>query len=32
MKVLNYYYDKKRKLEYYKIQRIIEEENRNNPN
>ncbi|CAD8143340.1 unnamed protein product [Paramecium pentaurelia] len=30
--ILNLYYDKKRKFEYYKIQRQIEYENRNNPN
>ncbi|CAD8158758.1 unnamed protein product [Paramecium octaurelia] len=32
IKILDVYYDKKRKLEYYKIQRQIEYENRNNPN
>ncbi|CAD8049588.1 unnamed protein product [Paramecium sonneborni] len=32
IQILNLYYDKKRKLEYYKIQRQIEYENRNNPN
>ena len=30
--LLNKYYDKKRKYEYYRIARLIEEENKNNPN
>lgn len=30
--VLNKYYDKKRKFEYYRIAKIIEDENRKNPN
>lgn len=29
--ILNEYYNQKRKLEYYKIQKIIEEENKNHP-
>ncbi|CAD8185763.1 unnamed protein product [Paramecium pentaurelia] len=29
--ILNEYYNQKRKLEYYKIQKIIDEENKNNP-
>jgi hypothetical protein len=29
---LNKYYDKKRKFEYFRIARIIEEDNRKNPN
>jgi len=29
--ILNKYYDKKRKFEYYRIARLIEEENKNNP-
>ncbi|KAM3128369.1 hypothetical protein pb186bvf_019497 [Paramecium bursaria] len=28
---LNYYHDKKRRIEYYRIARMIDEENRNNP-
>lgn len=28
---LNYYHDKKRRLEYFRIARMIEEENRKNP-
>lgn len=31
VKILGNYYDKKRKLDYYRIARIIEEENRKNP-
>lgn len=30
--ILNKYYDKKRKYEYYRIARLIEEENKKNPN
>lgn len=29
--VLNKYYDKKRKLDYYRIAKLIEEDNKNNP-
>lgn len=29
--VLNHYYDKKRKYEYYRIAKIIEEENKKHP-
>lgn len=31
LRILNYYYDKKRKIEFYKIQRQIELENQLNP-
>lgn len=30
--LLNKYYDKKRKYEYYRIAKLIEEENKRNPN
>jgi hypothetical protein len=31
LRTLNYYYDKKRKIEYLKIQKMIKLDNQNNP-